>query len=68
MTTYYCLISGCRYGNWGGNSATVLIPAFLRDLNGSAFQNILTTYTNGAGTPITNAFGLAGQVHFKTHL
>ena len=49
------------YGNWSGNTATSLIPTFVNGLNGSAYQNINTTYYNSAAQHVSNALNVAGQ-------
>ena len=49
------------YGNWSGNSATSLLPAFADTIGGSPYYNINTTYYNGSGKKITNAVALSGQ-------
>jgi hypothetical protein len=48
------------YGNWSGNSATTIIPAFLNSIGGSAYYNINTTYYNGSGVHIQNAVNYSG--------
>src|SRR5262249_4343992 len=49
------------YGNWTGNTALGIVPAFTQALGGSAYFNINTTYGNGAGAKVSNALALAGQ-------
>src|SRR5262245_17352774 len=34
------------YGNWSGNTATTIVPAFLSNIGGSSYFNINTTYYN----------------------
>jgi hypothetical protein len=48
------------YGNWSGNTATTIIPNFIAGLNGSSWENIMTTY-NGRTGFATNQVTLAGQ-------
>ncbi|HLN63021.1 MAG TPA: hypothetical protein VK464_15900 [Symbiobacteriaceae bacterium] len=52
------------YGNWtfpGTTSATTtIIPDFLSHLGGSSYYNINTTYTNGAGTKVSNSVAYKG--------
>src|SRR5690242_3307758 len=43
------------YGNWSGNSANTILPAFASSVGGSPYFNINTTYYNGAGTHVTNS-------------
>lgn len=49
------------YGNWGTDSATTILPDFLRGIGGSPYFNINTTYADGAGRKVPNAVALAGQ-------
>jgi hypothetical protein len=51
------------YGNWTNNSATAILPAFATSIGGSSYFNINATYTNGAGTPVTNSCSLASQTN-----
>jgi hypothetical protein len=51
------------YGNWGSNTATTILPAFASSIGGSSYFNINTTYTNGAGTRVSNACSLASQTN-----
>jgi hypothetical protein len=51
------------YGNWAGNTATTILPAFAGAIGGSPYFNINTTYTNGAGTHVTNAVSYYGSVN-----
>ncbi|HEV2989020.1 MAG TPA: hypothetical protein VG759_11315, partial [Candidatus Angelobacter sp.] len=48
------------YGNWNGNSATALLPAFISGLNGSAYFNTNTTYGDNSSN-ITNTISMVGQ-------
>jgi hypothetical protein len=50
------------YGNWTGNSATTILPDLASHIGGSPYFNINTTYTNGAGTPVSNSISYAGAV------
>lgn len=50
------------YGNWSGNTATTIIPAFLHAEGGSPYYNINTTYYNGSGTKVQNAISFMGSV------
>jgi len=42
------------YGNWSGNSATTILTDFARNIGGSPYYNINTTYTNGSNVPVKN--------------
>lgn len=50
------------YGNWSGNSALSILPAFINGLNGSPYFNIATTYANGSGQNIVNSVSMSSQV------
>jgi phosphate-induced protein 1 len=43
------------YGNWSGNSATTILTDFARNIGGSSYFNINTTYYNGSNVRVTNA-------------
>lgn len=49
------------YGNWTGNTALTIVPAFAQALGGSPYFNINTTYSNAAGAKVSNALGFGGQ-------
>jgi hypothetical protein len=49
------------YGNWSGNSATTILTDLAGSLGGSPYYNINTTYTNGAGTKLSNSIVYAGS-------
>ena len=49
------------YGNWGTNSSLQLVPEFVRGLAGSVWWDIITTYTDGSGSPIPNAINYRGS-------
>jgi len=49
------------YGNWSGNTATTILTDFANTIGGSPYFNINTTYTNSAGTHVTNAVHYAGS-------
>jgi hypothetical protein len=51
------------YGNWGGNTATSILPAFANSIGGSPYFNINTTYTNSAGKAVTNSCSLSTQAN-----
>ncbi len=45
------------YGNWSGNSATMILPDFASNIGGSSYYKINTTYYNGSNTHVSNAVG-----------
>ena len=49
------------YGNWSGNSAVTILTDLANSIGGSPYFNINTTYTDGAGTAITNSVTYAGS-------
>jgi len=49
------------YGNWSGNSAVTILTDLANNIGGSPYFNINSTYTNSAGTPITNAVSYGGS-------
>jgi hypothetical protein len=49
------------YGNWSGNSATTILPSLFSGIGGSSYFNINTTYTNSAGTKVSNAVTYGGS-------
>lgn len=48
------------YGNWSGNSATLLLPTLVSDLSGSGYERINKTYSITNGTQILGTMTLAG--------
>jgi hypothetical protein len=56
------------YGNWSGNSATTILPAFAHDESGSPYFNINTTYYDGNNTHVTNSIALDGQTFDTEYL
>jgi hypothetical protein len=48
------------YGNWGGNSATTIIPNFLSSEGGSPYFDINTTYYNASSVHVANAITYGG--------
>jgi hypothetical protein len=50
------------YGNWAGNTATTILPDLASHIGGSPYFNINTTYTNAAGTHVSNSISYAGAV------
>jgi hypothetical protein len=49
------------YGNWSGNSAMTILTDLARSIGGSPYFNINTTYTNSAGTHVTNKINYSGS-------
>jgi hypothetical protein len=49
------------YGNWSGNNATTILADFAKNIGGSPYYNINTTYTDGAGNHVSNSVTLAGE-------
>ncbi|MEN3332780.1 MAG: hypothetical protein V7641_2145 [Blastocatellia bacterium] len=49
------------YGNWSGNTAVSILTDLANSIGGSPYFNINSTYTNSAGTPITNSVGYGGS-------
>jgi hypothetical protein len=49
------------YGNWAGNTGTTILTDFANSIGGSPYFNINTTYTNSAGTHVSNAVHYAGS-------
>lgn len=49
------------YGNWSGNTATTILPAFITGLSGSPYFSINTTYENGSNSNIGSGVTMAGQ-------
>jgi hypothetical protein len=50
------------YGDWAGNTAPEILEHFARNVGGSPYYNINTTYTDAAGTPLSNAATFAGSI------
>jgi len=49
------------YGNWGGNSANTILENFARNIGGSPYFNINTTYYNGSNVNVTNGVNYGGS-------
>jgi hypothetical protein len=60
------------YGNWSGSAAVNILTDLATNIGGSSYFNINTTYTNGAGTHVTNSVHYAGSTSvssgYKTSL
>ena len=50
------------YGNWSGNTATTILPAFISGLSNSPYFSINTTYENGSNQNIGSGVTMAGQI------
>jgi len=55
------------YGNWGSDSATTILPAFISGLNNSPYFAINSTYTDGAGVAATPKVNLLGQYAYSSN-
>ncbi len=51
------------YGDWTGNTATSILQDFATNIGNSPYYRINTTYTNGAGTPVSGSVSYAGGVY-----
>lgn len=49
------------YGNWSGNSATTILTDLAKNIGGSSYWNINTTYTNGSGTKVSGSVSYGGS-------
>lgn len=49
------------YGNWAGNTATAILTDLAGSIGGSPYYNINTSYTDAAGTKLSNAVAFAGS-------
>ncbi len=51
------------YGDWGSNTATTILPHFIKNLSGSSYMNILSSYdsTTGAYAAFSNQIGYGGS-------
>ena len=56
VTIYYIW-----YGNWNGNTGVSTLESFAKNLGGSPYYNINTTYTDGGGTPVKNTLIFGGS-------
>jgi hypothetical protein len=55
------------YGAWTSGQTTI-INDFLSSIGGSGYQNIQTSYNNGAGTNLSNSVSLAGTYSTTNYL
>jgi hypothetical protein len=51
------------YGNWTGNSAVTILTDFVRNLGGSPYYGINTTYSDRLDRHVSNAVAFAGSVN-----
>ena len=51
------------YGNWSNNSAPTILTNLMKNIGASPYFDINTTYTNRAGTAITNALRFGGAIN-----
>ena len=49
------------YGNWAGNSAVTILEDFAKNLGGSPYWNINTTYTDSSGAHVSNSLNFGGS-------
>lgn len=49
------------YGNWNGNSAPTILTDLARNIGGSPYYNINTTYYDGSNNHVSNAVSYAGS-------
>jgi hypothetical protein len=50
------------YGNWGSDTATTIVPDWARNLGGSVYYSINTTYYDGANNHVSNSVTYGGEV------
>jgi hypothetical protein len=50
------------YGTWAGDPAVPILEDLARNIGGSSYLDILTTYQDKAGTPVVNSVALDGEV------
>ena len=56
VTIYYIW-----YGNWNGNNGVTVLESFAKNLGGSPYFNINTTYTDGNGSAVKNNLIFGGS-------
>jgi hypothetical protein len=49
------------YGNWSGNSATIILPDLATEIGASAYYNINTTYYDGSNTHVSKSVHYGGS-------
>jgi hypothetical protein len=49
------------YGNWGGNSANTILEHFAKNIGGSPYFNINTTYYDGGNAHVANGVNYGGS-------
>src|SRR4029079_14814403 len=49
------------YGNWGGNSANTILENFAKNIGGSPYFNINTTYYDGGNIRVANSVNYGGS-------
>ena len=49
------------YGNWSGNNATTILEDLAKNIGGSPYWNINSSYTNAAGTHLSNSVAFGGS-------
>jgi hypothetical protein len=50
------------YGNWSGNTAMTILADLAKNIGGSPYFNINTTYYNGSNTHVANVVNYGGSV------
>jgi hypothetical protein len=56
VTAYYIW-----YGNWSGNNAPTILEDMIRNMGGSSYYNINTTYYNGSKAHVVNSVTFGGS-------
>jgi hypothetical protein len=51
------------YGDWSGNTATTILTDFAKNVGGSPYFNISTTYYDGTGAHVSNSVAFAGETN-----
>jgi hypothetical protein len=50
------------YGNWSGNTATTILEDLAKNMGGSPYYNINTTYYNGSNVHVSNSVNFARSI------
>jgi hypothetical protein len=50
------------YGNWSSNTATAILPDWARNIGGSSYYSINTTYYDGANNHVANSVTYGGAI------